>query len=213
MLICQAFCKMITSLILTVDYKYHLRLRREGFHPVKQAVLVCVTTDAVQLCQLGFYFDGLAKELHIFSSLSQRASQCSISLITYEEDSTLRSPQIVFQMMFDTTGFAHTGSRDDHLWCGVKVDGFRLIAGDGQMEIRKTDGADTRLDQCHSFFVKTGLKILIKNGCSLYSKRTVHVYRKIKLYQLSFFDLPDKIQHFLRAAHCKCRNNQIASPT
>ena len=56
--------------------------------------------------------------------------------------------------------------------------------------------------------------MFLEDRCCLQCQRTV--YKDLKsvmiFHQMFFLDLTDKIQHFLRSAHCKGRDHQIASP-
>ena len=119
----------------------------------------------------------------------------------------------MFQVVFDTAGFAHTGSGNNDLRLSIKIDGLGLITGDCQMKVREPDRADTGIDECHGVIVKAGLKVLIKNRSCFNGQRTVYINRKIKVQKLPFFDVTDKIQELLGSSDCKCRDDQIASPT
>ena len=117
----------------------------------------------------------------------------------------------MFQVVFDTAGFAHTGSGNNDLRLSIKIDGLGLITGDCQMKVREPDRADTGIDECHGVIVKAGLKVLIKNRSCFNGQRTVYINRKIKVQKLPFFDVTDKIQELLGSSDCKCRDDQIAS--
>ena len=53
-----------------------------------------------------------------------------------------------------------------------------------------------------------------KDRCCFVCQRAVHIYLKVPvaLHSSLFFDLPDKIQHFLCTSYSKRRNHQISSP-
>ena len=76
------------------------------------------------------YINLLTEQLYFLHSVKKGMSKRSRYLITNKQDCGIRSPQIVFQMMTDTTGFAHTGCRNDHLRLCIYIDHLRFIARD-----------------------------------------------------------------------------------
>ena len=193
--------------------KYLLRLLLERCDPAIQTILICMTADTGQYTDLCLYFNIFTKQLHMLRTFYNGAAQCSVRLVSNKQNGRFLSPQIMLQMMLDTSGITHTAGRNDNLRFLVKVDHLGFISGNCCLQSRKTNWIDTSIYQIKRIFVKV-FHLLHKNTGSLNCQRTVHVYLKIivSVDQLIFLDLTDKIQHFLRPAHCKCRNNHITAP-
>ena len=89
-----------------------------------------MTRDTDQLADIRPYLESLAEESHLLGPVDNGTSQCAYSLISHEQYSGLRSPEIMLKVMSDTAGLTHAGCRQDHLGCHVEVDGLGLIARD-----------------------------------------------------------------------------------
>lgn len=70
------------------------------------------------------------------------------------------------------------------------------------------------LYKLHCLVVKAIDAVFLKDGCRFDSKRAVDIDRKIvmSMDQSPRFDIAQEIQHFLRAADGKRRNDNIAAP-
>ena len=55
------------------------------------------------------------------SALYKGPAKSSHGLIAYKENCTVFSPEIMLQMMADTSGLAHAGCGKDYLWFIIKV--------------------------------------------------------------------------------------------
>ena len=84
-------------------------------------------------------------------------------------------------MMADTPGITHTGSRNDHLRPGIKVDGLGFITGDCHLQAWELNGVDAALYQFSGFFIVAPQQVLLKNMSSLHCQRTIHIYLKIAM--------------------------------
>ena len=71
---------------ITMNYEHLLRLRSEGIYPFKKTVLVCVSADTGKSSDLRTNLNRLSKELHKRLSIHDQSSQCSHTLITYEQN-------------------------------------------------------------------------------------------------------------------------------
>ena len=98
--------------------------------------------DALDLLDPCFDLDRLTEQLHFLASLNNAASQCADCLIASKQNRTLRSPEVVFQMMADTARITHAGCRDDNLRFLVEVDCNGIAAGDREMQTRERNRID-----------------------------------------------------------------------
>ena len=76
---------------------------------------------AVHFFNVGFYLDLLSEKPHRLTAFNQAASQRPHRLVAGEYDRTLRSPQVMLQMVADTSGVTHACRRYDYLGSGIKV--------------------------------------------------------------------------------------------
>ena len=172
-----------------------------------------MTADTRHLTDLCAYSNRLTKQFNFGRTFDQGTAKRSDCLITDKQDRIVRIPQIMFQMVFDSTGIAHTTCRNDHLAVFIKVDRFGIIAGNGSLESREHQRVDALFDQCHSFFIKAVINMFIKDRCRFICQRAVDIDLKVivSVYTSFFFNLSDKIQHLLRTSDCKRRNDYASS--
>ena len=105
---------MIRHLILAMDYNHTFRFLLEPVKPIQQPVHVRMSADSSQNLNLRIHGDIFPEQLHTLGALNQLAPQSPHSLIPHETDGTLGTPQIMFQMVPDTSRLAHTGRRQDY---------------------------------------------------------------------------------------------------
>ena len=155
-----------------------------------------------------------SEELHIGGSILELPSQRCGRLVAHKEDDAFFSPQVVLQMVPNSTGFTHAGSREDHLRLWIRIDELGFLCRDRQRHTLRPDGVDALTNHCQSLRVKVTLVALQEDACGFHRQRRVHIYRKIlmSLYQTLLLDLPDGIEHFLGSAHRKGGNHHIATP-
>ena len=195
-------------------HKYLFWLLFESFRPLHQSLIICMTTDARQNFDLCIDLNLFPEQFDLFRSFHQRTPRCTDCLISHKQNRTFRSPQIVFQVMLNPTGIAHTTGRDNDLRAVVKVDGFGFFTGDGKFQSRERDRIDSFIDQLHRLFIKTVFVVFIKYSSCSYCQRTIHKHREtiVSLYHMICLDLTDKIKHLLCSSHCKRRDHHIPSP-
>ena len=172
-----------------------------------------MTADTRHLTDLCAYSNRLTKQFNFGRTFDQGTAKRSDCLIPNKQNRIVRIPQIMFQMMFDSAGIAHTARGNDNLAVFVKVDRFGIIAGNGSPESREHQRVDALLHQCHRFFIKAVINMFIKDRRCFICQRTVYIdFEVIVSMHASFFlDLTDKIQHFLCTANCKRRNDYTSS--
>ncbi len=172
-----------------------------------------MTAHADQLRDIGADLDRLTEKLHLFRAFHKHSAERPHSLISHEENRTLRPPQIMLQMMPDTSRLTHAGSGYDNLRRMLEVDRLGFVACNGKAKSRERNRIDPLSDQSHRLFVKTPCLIFMKNPGGLHRQRAVHIDREILVtfYQPLSLNLPQEIEHLLRPAHCKRRNHHIAA--
>ena len=77
-------------------------------YPLQQSVLVSMAAERIDLGDLSAHLDLLSEELYKFCSFEKFIPDCTLALISDKQHSALRSPQIVFEVMPDPSGFAHS---------------------------------------------------------------------------------------------------------
>lgn len=149
------------------------------------------------------YSDILAKQVYIFNPVQKASAERSLYLIAHKKYSTFRSPEIVLQVMPDTSGFAHSRSRDDDLRRRVGIDQLGGITCLGQIKAGKSDWIDAFCQQCVGLIVKIFMQCFFIYICRLNRKRTVQIDREIVWYKLLFLDSAKHIQELLSAPYGK----------
>ena len=117
-------------------------------------------------------------------------------------------------MVADTSGLAHAAGGQDDLGRAVGVDHAGIIAGHADAQPRHIDGVDALFQQSAGLGVKAVGVCIPEDAGGLGGKRAVDVDREVAVsFDKAFFlDLPQKIQHFLRAAHRKAGHHHVATP-
>ena len=116
-----------------MDHEHLFRLLLEAAEPFDQPVFVRMTAHAHQLFNLRPYLNGLTEKLHLVDSVHKQSAQRSHRLIPHKQNGTFRSPEVMLQMMPDTSGIAHSGSGNDDFRRLVKVDFPGFLAGNGKL--------------------------------------------------------------------------------
>ena len=88
----QALGKQLAHTVLTMHYKYFLRLLRKALHPIQQSVLVRMTAHTGKLHDLRTDFDRLTKQLNLLGSLHNCTPESTHCLISYKKYGTFRPP-------------------------------------------------------------------------------------------------------------------------
>ena len=209
----QAIFEGFADQIFPVYHENGLGFLVKVVNPIQQTFFVRVTADTGKLMDFGVDFNGFTEQPHFLSAFHNVAPQCADGLIAYKEDGTFWTPEIMFQMMADTSRFAHAGSGNDHFWCPVKVDGGGILRCDGKVQTRELQGVDALFHQFHGGGVEAVQTIFHEYPCGFNGKGAVDVNREVIVsrYQIPFLDFPDEIEHFLCTSYGKGRNYQIAA--
>jgi hypothetical protein len=123
----QPVAEEFRNLIFAVGDKDHLRSLFHGFDPGHQAHVIRMPRNARKLADLCPYFNLFTEELNTVSTVDYSTAGCAYRLVSYEQDGTLFSPQIVLQVMLDASGIAHAAGGDDDLRLFVVIDRLRLF--------------------------------------------------------------------------------------
>ena len=108
-------------------YENAVRFCLQTARPFEQSFLICVAAHARELDDVRVHMNLFLEQFHFLRASDQRPSQCTDGLIADEENRTLLPPEVVLQMMLDSSCIAHAARGYDDLRGFVEVDGFRLI--------------------------------------------------------------------------------------
>ena len=168
------------------------RLLFKAGQPADQPLLIRVSAHSLKGHDGGSHVHRLSEQLHFLCALQDLPPQRADGLIAHEQDRAFRPPEVVLQMMPDPPGLAHARRRNDHLRRLVKIDGLRLVAGDGKLQSGEGKRIDPLAHQFHRLVVKALIFISFKNFRGLHRQRAVHVDREIPVarHHVFFLDLP-----------------------
>ena len=181
--------------------------------PSGQTIDVRVSADTRQIHNGRAHINFLTEELYLIRTIEQHISQCTRHLITHKEHGGIASPQVMLQMMTDTSGFTHTGGGNNHLRPGIKIDHFGLIAGDSHLQAFKPNRVDSLLDQFPRLLIEALKDVLVKNICCFHRQRAVNINLKIREFrqQALRLDASHIVEHLLGSPHRKSRDHEISS--
>jgi len=126
--------KNLCHRIVTMGNKYMFWSRLKGFRPFYKSVYISMATDSRHFADFSSYLYSLTKQLQLHSTFQQCPSRSSDSLVSNKKNGISGIPQIVFQMMFDTTCITHTTGGNDHLAVLIKVDSSGIIGRNGGLQ-------------------------------------------------------------------------------
>ena len=86
-----------------------------------------MAAHARELDDVRVHMNLFLEQFHFLRASDQRPSQCADGLIADEKNRALLPPEVVFQMMLDSSRIAHAARGDNDLRGFVEVDGFRFI--------------------------------------------------------------------------------------
>ena len=98
-----------------------LRLDLEATQPVKQSRLIRMTGKSLKVVNLCLYENRLIKQAHFLRALDQRSAKCAFRLITDEYNAVSAVPKVVFQMVTNSSRFAHAAGGNDDFWMLVHI--------------------------------------------------------------------------------------------
>ena len=98
---------------LPVDDKGLLRRGRDRLKPMEEFRLVRVTGDAPDRFDLGADFSRFPVDPDRFRPPDDLSTKRSFRLITAKEDHIPFFPDMIRQVMFDSTGVTHSGGREN----------------------------------------------------------------------------------------------------
>ena len=183
-------------------------------YPRYKSVLVGVTAYTGQRCDLAKHLNVLTEKADGLCTVVQRSAERSDRLIADEQHQRFRAPEVVLQVMADTSGVTHTGCGDDDLGRLVAVYGDRLLLSCCYLQTVKADGvyalADERL---HLLVYK--LRVALQEDARRFDrKRTVYVNGEVggAFHKSLFLYFTDKVQHLLRASDGKGGDDHVAAP-
>ena len=209
----QSPCKNFCHLIIAVCDKNFCRFFFKCFDPGHQAIDIRMTADSRHLTDLRTDRNRLTEQFDLCRTLQKCPAKCSDCLISHKQNRIIRIPQVMFQMMFDSTGITHTTSRNNNLAVFIRIDSAGIVTGNGRLQSRKHQRVNALSDQCHCLFIKTVINMFIENRCCFICQRTVDINLKVvvAMHASFFFYLADKIQHLLCTADCEGRNDHISA--
>ena len=182
-------------------------------NPAAQSVVVGMAGHARHLGNLGVDRDGFTKELDLLGPFQQVAAKRTFRLVADKEDRTFLPPEIVFEMVADAPGIAHAGSRKDHFWGGVQVDGDRILLGFADPQPGEGQRVLPAAHKRERFRIKTFAEIFTEDRCRFACERAVYIHFKpfVALHPPFGLDLADEVEHFLGSPDRKTRDHNIAA--
>ena len=114
-------------------YENAVRFCPQTARPFEQSFLICVAAHARKLDDVRVHMNLFLEQFHLLRASDQRPSQCTDGLIADEENRTLLPPEVVLQMMLDSSRIAHAARGDNDLRLGVEVDRLGIVAADGKI--------------------------------------------------------------------------------
>ena len=199
---------------IAVDNKNLPGLRLHIAQPLEQMVVIRMGAETLEVHDLRLHGDLLAEELDAVSAIQQMATERAGGLEAYEHHRVLCTPEIVLEMMADTTRVAHTGCGDDDLGGRVKVQCLGLLRGGGHIKTGEAEHGLAVLHQLQRLVVEVAAEIPAEHLGALACKGAIDIDREITCSrrEIVFLDLADEVQNFLRASHRKGRDDHIAAP-
>ena len=91
----------------------YLRFRLKVPNPLHEVVLICVGREAPNGIDLRLYRYVFTKNFHLLGPFHDLASCGPLRLETYDDETCPLSPEIMFQVMLDSTRCAHAVTSDD----------------------------------------------------------------------------------------------------
>ena len=213
-LILDQLREYLHAVIIAMHEEDTVRRLLVGTDPVHEAELIRMARHIGHLRDLRLHRHLLTEELHVIGTIHQRPAQRALRLVAGENDGRLRTPEIVLDVMADTTRIAHAGGRDDHLRRLVKVDGLRLLERDGEVQPAEGNRVDALIHDGTRLIIIALIEILREDMRRIDRQRTVDIDREVVMPddEMLLFDLTEKVQQLLRTTHRKCRHNDIAAP-
>ena len=126
-----------------MHHNHTIRFVFKAFQPIKESLLIRMSANSFQDFNFGIHGNTVPEKLHRLRPFNQLASQRSNRLVSHKTNRTLWTPQIVFQMVPDSSRFTHAGCRNNHLRLLVKVDQLRLLTGNRRLKTRKNQRVDS----------------------------------------------------------------------
>lgn len=123
--------------------------------------------------------DVLSEQPDLFRALVEFPAKSPLRLIAHKQDRALLAPEVVLQVVPDPPRLAHAAGRQDYLRFRIVVDGFGVLAGDGDLQPLGPDGVDPLVHQSPRLLVQAFPAALQVNAGGLVGQRAVHVYREI----------------------------------
>ena len=148
---------------------------------------------------------GLAEEFDPLGSVHKGSAKGISSLISDEKNGILLFPEVMLEVVLDTSGFAHTAGGYDDLGTGILIDSSRIIAADRSYEVVEAYRIYAAADEGKGFLVVAALTVAYEYIRSLIGEGTVHIYREaiVVLYKSLGFDMANKVEYLLSPADSK----------
>src|SRR5699024_1587491 len=118
---------------ISMSYKDFFRLFLEGSCPSHKSFIICMSADSRHPDDFSVYMYFFSEKFYFCGSFDQGSSQCSNCLISHKKYRTLLSPEVVFQMMFNTSCITHSAGRQNNFWLLIHIDRSRLVTGNRQL--------------------------------------------------------------------------------
>ena len=181
--------------------------------PVHQMIVVGVGAEALEVHDLGPHGDVLAKQLHAGRTVQQVPAQRTRGLEAHEHHGAVAPPEVVLQVVADTSGIAHAAGGDDDLGGLVHVQQLGLLHRLRQVQAGEIEHVGAVLHQRQRVLVQIAPQVAAEDGGGLLGQRTVHIHREVPdgRHQPLVLDLPDEVQQLLGAAYGKGRDHHVAA--
>ena len=206
-------CPLLGIALAAMHHKHAIGAIVKGVQPTHQAHAVGMRTGVAQHFDMGVYRDVIAQDAHPFGAVLNGVAEGAYRLISHKEDGAFVAPQIVLQMVADTSRLAHAAGGNDHLGTGVLVDHTAVIRRDADAQSLKPDGVDAGVYEVLCLLVVVHLPHFGKDVGGFNGKRAVHHDGKsvVSFYLALLLDATDKVKDLLRASHRKGGDHHVAA--
>src|SRR4030042_3073137 len=95
--------------------------------PFEKPFLVSMGGESTQGMNMSLYCNLFSKEPDGLRSIDDSSPECPLGLVTDDHDMGCFPPEMVFQMVLDSSSLTHSAGTNDNPCSRILVDGFRFF--------------------------------------------------------------------------------------